>query len=56
MNNHRFRSLLATIVSSAEILQYRSERLTRDERDELVLEIGRAAEGMTRMLNEAANG
>ena len=54
MNNHRFRSLLATIVSSADLLQYYSSRLTSDEREDLLREIGRAAEGMTSMLEESA--
>ena len=52
MSAHRFRTLLATIVSSIDLLRFHAPRLSAAERDELLREISNAADGMVQMLEE----
>jgi hypothetical protein len=54
IKGHRFRTHLATIVSSVELLEHHAAQCTQAERDALVREIGAAAERMRDMLDEAA--
>jgi hypothetical protein len=54
IKGHRFRTHLATIVSSVELLQHYAAQCTQAERDALLREIGAAAGRMREMLDEAA--
>ncbi len=56
MKAHRFRTHLATIVSSVELLLHYGASYPDTDRDELVREIGFAAQRMRDMLDEAAGG
>ena len=51
---HRFRTYLATIVSSVELMQHYASQVSSAERENLVAEIGAAAQRMREMLDEAA--
>lgn len=51
---HRFRTQLATIVSSVELLMHYGASYADAERAELLREIGHAAQRMREMLDEAA--
>ena len=51
---HRFRTQLATIVSSVELLLHDGAGYADAEREELVREIGRAAQRMRDMLDAGA--
>jgi PAS domain S-box-containing protein len=52
MTSHEFRTPLAAILSSAELLKYYGERLPEGEKTELVDSIGQAVRRMTRMLED----
>lgn len=54
LRNHRFRTQLATVVSSAELLQLYSAHFSEAERRDLVNEIRAAAHRMREMLDEVA--
>ena len=51
MTSHEFRTPLATILSSAELLKYYSERLPEDEKSEVLQSIENSVQRMTRMLD-----
>jgi len=51
MTSHEFRTPLATILSSAELLRYYSDRLPEDERIEVIGSIEKAVARMTKMLD-----
>lgn len=51
MTSHEFRTPLATILSSAELLLYYGERLPKEEKDEILGSIDAAVGRMTRMLD-----
>jgi len=55
IKSHRFRTHLATIVSSVELLLHYGAAYPDTDREELVREIGFAAQRMRDMLDEAAN-
>jgi len=50
MTSHEFRTPLATILSSAELLRYYSDRLPKEEKDEVLGSIDTAVMRMTHML------
>lgn len=50
MTSHEFRTPLATILSSTELLQHYSERMPPDERAEVLGSIAKAVDRMTRMI------
>ncbi len=52
MTSHEFRTPLATILSSAELMKYYGERLPESERAELLVNIEKAVGRMTGMLND----
>lgn len=52
MTSHEFRTPLATILSSAELLKYYGEKLPREERAELVDAVENAVRRMTRMMDD----
>lgn len=52
MTSHEFRTPLAAILSSAELLKYYGERLPAGEKSELVDSIGQAVRRMTHMLDD----
>ncbi len=52
MTSHEFRTPLATILSSAELMKYYGERLPGSERAELLSNIEKAVGRMTGMLND----
>ena len=52
MASHEFRTPLATILSSADLLQAYHDRLPADEREETLNAIGTAVKRMTRMLDD----
>ena len=51
MTSHEFRTPLATILSSAELLEYYGQRLPAEEKQDLYLSIRSAVERMTKMLD-----
>ena len=51
MTSHEFRTPLATILSSAELLRVYGDRMEAGERDELLLSIEAGVQRMTRMLD-----
>ncbi len=51
MTSHEFRTPLATILSSAELLKYYGERLPADEKAEVLRSIESSVQRMTRMLD-----
>lgn len=51
---HRFRTQLATIVSSVELLLHYGGAYPDTDRNEMIREIGHAAQRMREMLDEAA--
>lgn len=51
MAAHEFRTPLASILSSAELLHYYSEKLSNEERQNLVKQVEKAAEQMTQLLD-----
>jgi PAS domain S-box-containing protein len=52
MTSHEFRTPLATIMSSAELLKYYSDRMPPEERAEVIESIEKAVKRMTRMLED----
>ncbi|MBI3149520.1 MAG: PAS domain S-box protein [Betaproteobacteria bacterium] len=52
MTSHEFRTPLATILSSAELMKYYGDRLPDSERGDLLLNIEKAVGRMTGMLND----
>ena len=52
MTSHEFRTPLAAILSSSELLKYYGERLPAEEKAELVDGIGQSVRRMTRMLDD----
>lgn len=52
MTSHEFRTPLATILSSAELLEHYAERLPAQERSELLAAIKHAVQRMKRMLDD----
>ncbi len=52
MTSHEFRTPLATILSSAELLKYYSEKMPPEERAEVIDSIATAVRRMTRMLDD----
>jgi len=52
MTSHEFRTPLATILSSAELMKYYGERLPTTERAELLINIEKSVGRMTGMLND----
>lgn len=52
MTSHEFRTPLATILSSAELLKYYGERLPKEERAGLVDAVENAVRRMTRMMDD----
>lgn len=52
MTSHEFRTPLATILSSAELLKYYSEKMPVEERAELISSIETAVRRMTKMLDD----
>ncbi len=52
MTSHEFRTPLATIMSSAELLKYYNDRLPAEERAEVIASIEKAVRRMTRMLED----
>ena len=52
MTSHEFRTPLATIMSSAELLKYYSDRMPAEERAEIIESIEKAVKRMTRMLED----
>lgn len=52
MTSHEFRTPLATILSSAELIEHYGERLPAEERAELLTAIQQAVRRMTRMLDD----
>ena len=52
MTSHEFRTPLATILSSAELLKYYSEKMPPEERTEVIASIETAVKRMTRMLDD----
>ncbi len=52
MTSHEFRTPLATILSSAELLKYYSEKMPADERAEMFASIENAVKRMTSMLDD----
>lgn len=55
MASHEFRTPLATLLSSAEILEHYGERLPADERREVVGDIAAAVKRMQTMLDNVMN-
>ncbi|MES2585038.1 MAG: PAS domain S-box protein [Pseudomonadota bacterium] len=51
MTSHEFRTPLATILSSAELLKYYSDRLPAQEKAEVIQSIESSVQRMTRMLD-----
>lgn len=51
MTSHEFRTPLATILSSAELLRFYGDRMERDERNEILESIESGVQRMTRMLD-----
>jgi len=51
MTSHEFRTPLATILSSAELLKYYGERLPENEKIEVIQSIESSVQRMTRMLD-----
>lgn len=51
MTSHEFRTPLATILSSAELLRYYGDRLPAEEKSDIVLSIESAVKRMTGMLD-----
>ncbi len=51
MTSHEFRTPLATILSSAELLRYYSDRLSKEEKDEMLGNIDTSVMRMTHMLD-----
>ena len=51
MTSHEFKTPLATILSSAELLKYYSDRMTTDERQDILLSIEESVKRMTTMLD-----
>lgn len=51
MTSHEFKTPLATILSSAELLKYYSDRMTSDERQDILLSIEESVKRMTTMLD-----
>ncbi|MEO8384078.1 MAG: PAS domain S-box protein [Betaproteobacteria bacterium] len=52
MTSHEFRTPLATILSSAELLKYYSDKMPAEERVELIDSIEAAVRRMTKMLDD----
>jgi PAS domain S-box-containing protein len=52
MTSHEFRTPLATIMSSAELLKYYSDRMPAEERTEVIDSIEKAVKRMTKMLED----
>jgi PAS domain S-box-containing protein len=52
MTSHEFRTPLATIMSSAELLKYYSDKMPAEERAEVIDSIEKAVKRMTRMLED----
>ena len=52
MTSHEFRTPLATIMSSAELLKYYCDRMPAEERAEVIESIEKAVKRMTRMLED----
>ena len=52
MTSHEFRTPLATILSSAELLKYYSDKMPAEERGELIDSIETAVRRMTQMLDD----
>jgi signal transduction histidine kinase len=52
MTSHEFRTPLATILSSAQLLQHYKDRLPAEERDEVLASIASGVERMTLMLDK----
>ena len=52
MTSHEFRTPLATILSSTELLEYYSHKLPESEKRELFGQIGTAIKRMTQLLND----
>ena len=52
MTSHEFRTPLAAILSSAELLKYYGDRLPADEKADLVDSIGQSVRRMTNMLDD----
>jgi PAS domain S-box-containing protein len=52
MTSHEFRTPLAAILSSAELLKYYGERLPAEEKGEIVDSIGQSVRRMTHMLDD----
>lgn len=51
MTSHEFRTPLATILSSAELLKYYSDRMPAREKDEVIQNIENSVQRMARMLD-----
>jgi PAS domain S-box-containing protein len=51
MTSHEFRTPLASILSSAELLRYYGERMSAEERAEMTVSIEKAVHRMTRMID-----
>ncbi|MEO7105154.1 MAG: ATP-binding protein [Rhodoferax sp.] len=51
MTSHEFRTPLASILSSAELLRYYSERVSAQERDDMLQSIESGVQRMTQMLD-----
>ncbi len=52
MTSHEFRTPLATILSSAELLKYYSDKMPKEERAEVIDSIETAVRRMTKMLDD----
>lgn len=52
MTSHEFRTPLATILSSIELLKYYDDRLTSEDKTELLVSVENAIKRMTRMLDD----
>lgn len=52
MTSHEFRTPLATILSSVELLKYYSDRLPQSEKEDLIASIENAIRRMTKMLDD----
>jgi len=52
MTSHEFRTPLATIMSSAELLRYYNDRIPAEERAEVIASIEKAVRRMTKMLED----
>lgn len=56
LTNHEFRTPLAAILSSQELLKYYGDRLTADQKTELLGLIEAAVNRLTRLLEQALRG